>query len=162
MSLKARVRLSIVAVVTVVGIARSVSYLYSFSQLAFESAAARAALVADQGEDYVLERIARETVARALHPRNIEESEQAWAEILRSDPRIAGMLKRTLGNADVVANIIITDAGGKVLSASDPGLVGTTPPPMESFERLKSANAFRNLWDLMRQQKNYSVTLPLG
>jgi len=162
MSLKVRLRLSIVAFVTVVVIASSVIYLYNFSQLAFEAAAERAALVADQVEDYVLERISKETVARGLHPRNVEESEQAWAEILRSDPHIAGMLKRTLGNADVVANIIITDAGGQVLTASDPGLVGTTPPPSESFEQLKSTNAFRNLWGLLRRQKNYSVTLPLG
>jgi PAS domain S-box-containing protein len=162
MSLKARLRLSIVAFVTIVVIASSLIYLYNFSQLAFDAAASRAGLVADQVEDYVLERLGREMETRGLHPANLEESEQDWAEILRSDPRIAGMLKRTLGNADVVANIVITDARGTVLTASDPGLVGTTTPPTESFERLKALNAFRNLWGLLWRQKNYSVTLPLG
>jgi PAS domain S-box-containing protein len=162
MSLKARLRLSIVAFVTIVVIASSLIYLYNFSQLAFDAAASRAGLVADQVEDYVLERLGREMEARGLHPKNLEESEQDWADILRSDPRIAAMLKRTLGNADVVANIVITDARGIVLTASDPGLVGTTTPPTESFERLKALNAFRNLWGLLWRQKNYSVTLPLG
>src|SRR5450755_4422480 len=112
MSLKARLRLSIVAFVAIVVVAISILYLYNFTELAFDAAAMRARLVADQVEDYVLERIAKETIARDVHPANIDESEKAWAEILRSDPQISGMLKRTLGNADLVANILIVDSKG--------------------------------------------------
>ncbi|HME06792.1 MAG TPA: hypothetical protein VKG25_07070, partial [Bryobacteraceae bacterium] len=162
MSLKARLRVSIVAFVTIVVVAISVIYLYNFTRLAFEAAALRAGLVADQVKDYVLERISQETAARDLHPTNLEESEQVWADILRTDPQISGMLTRTLGNADVVANITIANSQGRVLAASDSYLVGTITPAAESFDRLKNANAFRNLWDLLRRHKNYSVTLPLG
>jgi signal transduction histidine kinase len=162
MSLKARLRLSIVAFVTIVVIAISAIYLYNFTSLAFEAASLRASLVADQVMDYVLERIAKETAARHLHPANIEESERAWAEILRTDPEISGMLKRTLGNADVVAVIAITDSQGRALAASNSYLVGTDTPQTESFDRIATRNWFRNLWDLQTHRIDYSVTLPIG
>jgi PAS domain S-box-containing protein len=162
MSLKARLRLSIVALVAIVVIAISATYLYIFTEKAFEAAATRASLVADQVKDYVLERIAKETAARNLHPSSIEESELTWAEIMRSDSDISEMLKRTLGNADVVANIAITDSHGRALAASNSSLVGTETPQTESFDRLRTSNWFRNLWDLQTRRTDYSTTLPLG
>lgn len=162
MSLKARLRVSIVAFVTIVVVAISIIYLYNFTQMAFQAAAQRASLVADQVKDYVIERIAQESAARDFHPTTIEESEAVWAGIMRTDPQISGMLKRTLGNADVVANIVIVDSGGLVLAASNSYLIGTQSPRSESFERAQTANAFRNLWDLATHRRDYSVTLPLG
>jgi len=151
-----------VALVAIVVIAISAIYLYNFTQLAFEAASLRADLVADQVKDYVLERVSTVAAARDLHPASVAESEQVWADILRSDEQISKMLRRTLGNADVVATIFVADSQGRVLAASNSYLTGTQAPQTESFDRLKSDNAFRNLWGLLSRHKDYSISLPLG
>jgi len=151
-----------VAFVTIVVVAISAIYLYNFTQLAFEAAALRAGLVANQVKDYVLERVSNVAAAGGLHPASIQESEQAWADILRSDEQISKMLRRTLGNENVVANIFVADSHGRVLAASNTYLVDTQTPQTESFDRLQSGNAFRNLWELLSRHKDYSVTVPLG
>jgi PAS domain S-box-containing protein len=162
MSLKARLRISIVAFVVVVVVGISALYLHNFTQLAFDAASARADLVADQVQGYVLERIDHEAVARNAHPASLEESKKLWYQIVETDPSISAMLRRTLANADVVVNIAITGENGRILTASSAYLLGTPPPPMESFKTLQQRNWLLNLWDLLTKNEDYSSTLPLG
>ena len=162
MSLKTRLRISIVALVAVIVIASSVFYLYDFTRLAFEGAAARAVLIADQVKGYVLERIERRSSNHNPPPATLEESKQLWRDIAEHDPEIAAMLGRSLANADVVVNIAVTGEDGKVLAASDAYLVGRLLPQTESFESLQNANPFSNLLDLLGKREDYSVMVPLG
>src|SRR5690242_12550336 len=162
MSLRARLRISIVAFVVVVVVAISTLYLYNFTRLAFAAAAARADLVADQVKGYVLERIDRIAADSNAHPASLEESKKLWYRIVETDPAISVMLRRTLANADVVVNITITGENGRILTASSAYLLGTPPPPMESFKTLQQRNWLLNLWDLLTKNEDYSSTLPLG
>ena len=162
MSLKARLRISIVAFVVAVVVGISALYLYNFTRLAFDAAAARADLVADQVQGYVLERIDHEAAARNAHPKFLEESKKLWYQIVETDPQISAMLRRTLANADVVVNIAITGENGRILTASSAYLLGSPPPPMESFKNLQQRNWLLNLWDLLTKNEDYSSTLPLG
>ena len=162
MSLRERLRISIVAFVVIVVVAISALYLYDFTRLTFEAAGVLADKVADQVRGYVLERIDQETKARNAHPASLEESKRLWSEILERDPNVAAMLRRTLASADVVVNITITGESGRILAASSAYLLGAPPPPMESFKKLQQQNWFLNLWDLLNKSEDYSSTLPLG
>lgn len=162
MSLKARLRISIVAFVVVVVVGISALYLHNFTQLAFDAASTRADLVADQVQGYVLERIDHEAAARNAHPASLEESKKLWYQIVETDPSISAMLRRTLANADVVVNITITGENGRILTASSAYLLAAPPPPMESFKTLQQRNWLLNLWDLLTKNEDYSSTLPLG
>jgi PAS domain S-box-containing protein len=162
MSLKTRLRIAIVALVAVVVIASSTFYLYDFTRLAFEAAAARAGLLADQVNGYVLERIEHESAIHNPPPASLEESKKLWTDIVRSDPDIAAMLKRSLANADVVVNISITGEDGKALAASSSYLLGHPLPETETFESLRNTNPFSNLWDLLTKREDYSAMVPLG
>src|SRR5690349_4037484 len=140
MSLKARLRIAIVSLVTLVVIAMSVMYLYDFTKLTFSLASSRASLIADQVKGNLVDRLDRETAARGLHPASLQEWKSAWTGMIRSDPHITDMLTRVWANAEQVASIRVTDEQGKVLAASDPGVVNTMPALARGFPELQSGN----------------------
>jgi len=162
MSLKARLRIAIVALVTLVVIGMSALYLYDFTRMTFRAASERAGLVADEVKGNLVDRLDRETTVRGLHPGSLPEWKITWARIISTDPSIAEMLKRTLASADLVVAILVTDEKGQVLAASSPDLVHTMQKPAEDFRDLQARNWLVNLWDLMTRRQDYTTTRPLG
>jgi len=162
MSLKARLRIAIVALVTLVVIGMSVLYLYDFTRNTFRAASERAGLVADEVKGNLVDHLDRETAARGIHPVKLEDWKANWTKVIGTDSSIAEMLKRTLANADLVVAIVVTDDQGKVLAASSPDLVHTKLKPAEDFRDLQAGNWIVNLWDLMTRREDYTTTRPLG
>lgn len=162
MSLRARLRIAIVALVTLVVIGMSLLYLYDFTSITFKSAAERGDLVAKAVKGNLVDHLNRETTARGLHPASLEEWKTAWIEIVRTDPGITAMLTRTLGDADVVAAILVTDDQGRVLASSGPLAANTGLAPVHQFADLKNRSWIANLRDLMTRREDYATTLPIG
>jgi PAS domain S-box-containing protein len=162
MSLKARLRIAIVALVTLVVIGMSVLYLYDFTHMTFRAASERAGLVADEVKGNLVDRLDRETAARGIHPGSLQEWKANWARIVSTDPSIAEMLKRTLANDDLVVGIVVTDDQGNVLAASSPNLAHTALKPAEDFRHLQAGNWIVNLWDLLTRREDYATIRPLG
>src|SRR3984885_9272981 len=100
MSLKARLRGAIVALVTAVVVVMSLLYLSDFTKATFSAASDRADLVADQFRIYLENHLKLETAAHGIHPTSEQQWEDTWTEIVRRDPDIAEMLKDTLAKAD--------------------------------------------------------------
>src|SRR5207253_5929750 len=142
MSLRARLRLSIVALVAIVVIALAALFIYDFARLAFEAAAERADLVVNQVKSYVLDRIEQQMSTREGTPLVLEELKRAWAEIVRTDPYIRKMLERTAASAGEIVSIHISGENGTTLAASSPYLVGGPAPVNDNFSQIKSRNAF--------------------
>lgn len=162
MSLKARLRIAIVALVTLVVIAMSALYLYDFTHMTFRAVSERAGLVADEVKGSLVDHLDRETAARGIHPASDQEAKDNWTRIIGANPQIAEMLKRTLANADLVVAILVTDEQGQVLAASSPDLVHTRLKPAEDIRDLQAGNWIVNLWDLMTRREDYITTRPLG
>ena len=162
MSLKARLRIAIVALVTLVVIGMSVLYLYDFTRMTFRAASERAGLVADEVKGNLVDRLDRETAARGIHPGSLQEWKANWTRIVSTDPSIAEMLKRTLANDDLVVGIVVTDDQGNVLAASSPNLAHTALKPAEDFRHLQAGNWIVNLWDLLTRREDYTSGRPLG
>jgi len=162
MSLKVRLRIAIVALVTLVVVAMSLLYLYDFTQGSFSGASGRAALIADQVKGALLDRLNIESVARGERPSSLEDYQRTWVEIIRSDPSISAMLQRTLANAELVLAIVVTDQHGKILASSNPALVDQSLPPADDFDDIQRGFWLGNLWDLMTRREDYATTRPLG
>lgn len=162
MSLQARLRIAIVALVTAVVIAMSMLYLYDFTHMSFSDAWSSADLIAKEVKGSLLDHVDREMSTRGLHPASLEESKNAWTQIISADPEITAMLKRTLGNADLAVSILVMDNQGKVLAASDPTQVNTTLTPAEDFRDIQKRNWIANLRDLMTRREDYVTTRTLG
>src|SRR5260370_7419294 len=133
MSLEARLRIAIAALVALVVIAMSVLYLYACARMTFSTASDRAGLVADQVKENLLDHLDRQTAVRGLHPTSFEEWTKAWTELIRHDPGITEMLRRTLASAALVVAILVTDESGAGLAASNPQPLATPHLPHPAF-----------------------------
>jgi PAS domain S-box-containing protein len=165
MSLKARLRGAIVALVTAVVIVMSLLYLSDFTKASFSGAAERADLVADQFRVYLENHLTLETAAHGIQPASPQQWEDTWTEIVRRDPDITEMLKATLAKADLALAILITDDHGNVLAAStlpqDNTAAGTFTGA-EDIHAIQQRWWAVNLWDLITRRENYVATRPVG
>jgi PAS domain S-box-containing protein len=162
MSIKARLRIAIVALVALVVIGMSMLYLYDFTGMTFTGAAERADFIAKDVRGNLADHLQRETAARGLKPVSLDEWKQAWTDIIRSDPNVTAMLNRTLGDSKLVAAILVTDDRGQILAASPPATPGAQPAPVHDFRDLNGRSWIENLRDLMTRREDYSTTLPIG
>ncbi len=154
MSLKARLRIAIIVLVTLVVVAMASLYLYDFTHLAFGNASARASLIIDEVRGNLNDRLGQ---SASSHP--LKES---WTRIIQDDPSISRMLRRMLANTELVSSIFITDDGGIVLTASDPGLIGKSSPEARDFRRIQDRYWFTNLSQLLTKSENYGMTVRVG
>ncbi len=99
---------------------------------------------------------------RGQPPSSLSGWKEAWTGIIRADPNITTMLKRTLADSELVLAIAITDDNGTILAASNPALVNKSVPPAEDFQEVQRGFWLRNLWDLMARREDYVTTRPLG
>src|SRR5690349_18204840 len=162
MSLKARLRIAVVALVTVVVLAMSALYLYDFTQMVFKNAFERADLIAKQVSGSLPSLLNSGVAARGLKPASPEEWTKAWTTVIRTDPAIKAMLQRTLAGAEMVVDILITGEDGKVLAAANPAQVDKDFKPPHDFRKIQENFWVANLWDLMTSREDYSSTSPLA
>jgi signal transduction histidine kinase len=162
MSLKARLRIAIVALVTLIVTGMSVLYLYDFTRTTFRAASQRAGLVADEVKGNLVDVLDRETAARGVHPGSLQEWKAKWTRIISTDPTLAELLKRAQANDDLVVAILVTNDQGNVLASSHPELLHTTLTPAEDFRDLQAGNWVVNLWDLLTRREDYTTSRPLG
>jgi PAS domain S-box-containing protein len=162
MSIKARLRIAIIALVALVVIGMSALYLYDFTLMTFTGAAERADFIAKDVKGNLADHLDRETEARGLKPASLDDWKQAWTDIIRGDPYVTAMLQRALGDSNLVADIVVTDENGLVLAASGPAIPGVKLAPVHDFKDLKGRSWIENLRDLMTRRENYSTTLAIG
>jgi PAS domain S-box-containing protein len=162
MSLKARLRRPIVALVALVVVVMSLLYLSDFTRVSFEGASDRADLVAEQFKLYLENHLNLEMTRHGLRPTSVAEWENGWTAIIRSDPDITEMLNRTLGKADLALAILVTDEHGDVLAASPAATQSSVLASAEDLHEIQHRWWAVNLWDLMTRRENYLVTRPIG
>jgi PAS domain S-box-containing protein len=165
MSLKARLRGAIVALVTAVVVVMSLLYLSDFTKATFSAASDRADLVADQFRVYLENHLTLETAAHGIHPTSAKQWEDTWTEIVRRDPDITDMLKATLAKADLALAILISDDQGNILASApltrDSAFAGAFAGA-EDIHRIEQRWWALNLFDLIARRENYVSVRPLG
>ena len=163
MSLKARLRGAIVALVTAVVVVMSLLYLSDFTKATFGAASDRADLIADQFRIYLENHLTVETAAHGIHPVSTTQWEDTWTEIVRQDPDISEMLQATLAKADLALAILITDDQGKVLASAPLARDNRNAyARAEDIHQIEQRWWAVNLWDLITQRENYVSTRPVG
>ncbi|HXF28006.1 MAG TPA: ATP-binding protein [Verrucomicrobiae bacterium] len=162
MSLKSRLRVSIVALVALVVIALSALYLYDFTGEAFTNASDSARLTAEEVKGYLLERIDENQPSLPAPGAPFEEQKAAWYRIMSQDALFHRMLRDSLGSANMVSNIWVTDDKGIVLAASEPLLVGSPAPPVTNFDQWERGHRLLSLWELFHSSRDYGFPLSIG
>ncbi|HSW48793.1 MAG TPA: hypothetical protein VLH09_01400, partial [Bryobacteraceae bacterium] len=117
MSLKARLRISIVALVVSVVLALSALNLYSVASAKFGDLAERATSTAQQVQTMLVQSLARQT-GDAPPPATLEETKALWAGIVERDQQFAGFLQDTLASYRTILEIQVVGENGRILTTS--------------------------------------------
>src|SRR5271155_4811394 len=106
MSLKARLRIAIVALVTLVVIAMSALYLYDFTNQSLRSAFARGEAVADEVKSNLTARLSALPLDDSAPPPNsIDELTLRLTTAIRTDPDVSRMLINMLADENLLSSI---------------------------------------------------------
>ncbi|MEZ5401174.1 MAG: ATP-binding protein [Bryobacteraceae bacterium] len=164
MSLKSRLRISIVTLVTLLVIAQSVVSLRFAAEDKFADALDRSQAIAEQVRHLVLQRVNEQARSVETPPTSIEEMPQLWHQLVEDDVALPELLIKTAANASAVIEIMVCDDAGVILASSLPKRQRLT------YESLPDLSIWqkRPLWDrladvlLRNQSKDYAIVQPIG
>jgi hypothetical protein len=161
MSLKTRLRISIVVLVVAVVAALSALSLHSIADVKFGDLLDRATFIAQQVQSTLLQRLG-ERMAAYPPTRSLEQTKAVWTAIVLQDQELAASLRNTLASSRTEIEIQVVGESGVVLSSSDPSSVGGKAEQLPKFADWQSQPHWRQLIGAFRDRSNYEVAIPLG
>src|SRR6185369_17101941 len=174
MSLRLRLILLTVALVTVVVVVLSALYLNSLVDSLSATALDRAQLASQQVNAYLNDRINRVSPESQTKdspakdkkenpaPPSFDETKVLWREIVASDPDVAAMLFRTMALSAALAEINVAGQDGVILASSNPSRDGQEQARLENFADWRNRSLYRRLTDLIVRRPDYQVVVTLG
>ena len=162
MSLKTRLRVSIVTLVTLLVLAEAVVGLRIAAEANFSGALDRAQGIADQVRHLVLQRVNEQAVAATDRPSGVDES-RAWLQgLVTKDTALVGLLAKTLAGSNAVVEILVCDDAGVILASSTSGRERVTYPSLPDFMEWKTRPLWDRLVEVLTQSKDYAIVVPLA
>jgi signal transduction histidine kinase len=161
MSLRVRLVLVIVALVTVVAIALSILHLDTMINSLTESAFQRAGNTSQLVQIFVIDHINQHTKEYET-PQDFEGEVALWNEIVTSDPDIAITLQKMLALSQGIVEINVAGKVGQILASSSLDRIGRPLNQLEPFSRWQNRSMYRRMRDLFVKRPDYEVTVPLG
>jgi signal transduction histidine kinase len=161
MSLRIRLILLTVALVTMVVMILSGLYLASLVNSLSATALDRAELASQQVNAYINDRINRFSAVEPA-PTDLMQTETQWRDIVANDPDISNMLFRTMALSAALLEINVAGRDGSILASSNPSRIGQPLAHLENFADWGGRSLYRRLVDLMVRKPDYQVVVPLG
>jgi len=161
MSLKNRLRVSIVALLVGVVLVLSALNLHGAATARFQDVLERANLTALQVQSFLMQRIS-EKAASVPQPASLEETKRLWAQIVEEDDELARLLEETMASSRTILEIVIAGETGRVLAASDPTSVGRQVRQLPKLSDWAAKSPWRQLWEVLTVRRDYEAVLPLG
>src|SRR5919112_1735951 len=85
----------------------------------------------------------------------------AVEESLQTDAGLSSLVQSVVGYSPTVYDIAITDASGKAIIHTDPGVVGHVVSKRDDLDELRSAGFWKQLRAVYGEPKVYEVRLPM-
>lgn len=162
MSLRVRLVLLILVVVTLVAFTLSALQLQTLVAALSAQTEDRADLAAQQISDFLIEHINLHSPEYPV-PQNVPETRAIWYEIASSDPDISGELKRRMALTDALLEINIASRDGSILASSNPIKVDRELDRLTPFNQWMQVPLYQRTVDLIqRRTPDLEVTVPLG
>ena len=161
MSLKTRLRLSILSLVIAIVLLLSAVYMRSLASARFEDITERTTMTALQVQGILTQRVNEQAAGRPV-PEDLEATRTFWNEIVESDEELSGILRDTMASSRTIVAILITSGMGRVLASSDPNLPGTTVRERPSFEAWQTLSPWRKLYEVFTRNEEYESSLSVG
>ncbi|MDW8129070.1 MAG: ATP-binding protein [Bryobacterales bacterium] len=161
-SLKARLRLAIVALAVLVVSAVSLLNLHRLAEARFEDFSQRAQMAAQQIKTFLIYRVRDLAARQEPGPATLEEAIALWEQMVREDADLAAMLDSTVASARVVVEILIADRSGRVLASSNRTRVGSAHTALPELEAWGGRSPWQKLRQVLWSREDYQTTVALG
>jgi signal transduction histidine kinase len=161
MSLRIRLILLTVALVTVVVLTLSGLYLANLVNSLSDTALDRAVLASQQVNAYINDRINRYSAVEPA-PTDLTQTETQWRDIVANDPDISNMLFRTMALSAALLEINVAGQDGTILASSNPSRLGQPLEHLENFADWRGQSLYHRLKDLWGRKPDFQVVVPLG
>ncbi|MDX2268386.1 MAG: ATP-binding protein [Bryobacter sp.] len=161
MSLKIRLRLTILVPLLVIALGYSVLSLNTVAGVLFQEAAESSRLLASQVQTLLVQRVAeysRESPASA----DLEETKVRWTRMAAQDQALSRLLEQTMASTRTVVEIDILSANYEVLASSNPRSIGTSARPAALMSDWQQSGKLRQIWRVLTQDEEYETSIPLG
>jgi PAS domain S-box-containing protein len=159
LSIRARLRISIVALVTAIVVALSALHLHAVVDEALEDVGERARILAEEVNVYLVEGVNRRTGSST---RTLEETKAIWYEIVRSDRSLTRFLQKTLVQSSSVVDVAIVDDQRRILAAADTSRVGEPAEEGRLWSEWQQSDLLGRILDLYRSDRDILIHIPLG
>ena len=162
MSLRARLQISITALVGVIVVVLSALYLASAIETRFSNAGRIAAINAQQVQSFISQLTATRLAQAEQAPATVEEAIAAYVEIVELEPEVGELLKSLLGSSEFVVEGVVTGPTGRILAASIDARQGQPHDPKPLFEEFESKGVLAKLTEVFGANQDYEVVSELG
>ncbi len=161
MTLKSRIRLTIVLPLMAVAAGYSLLSLLTVATVLFREASERAMLLASQAQTLLVQRV--EGYSRQSTPTaTSEDTERQWTEMASRDKALSSLLRDTMASTRTVAEIDIEGRDRIVVSSSNPNNIGTAGRraiPMKAWEQ---QGRTRQIWQVLMEPVELETVITLG
>ncbi len=162
MSLKTRLLVLIVLLVTVIITVLSAVHLNSLVKNWTDGMTERSELAMQQVIYLVIERIQERLSDTYPVPETIEENKKVWINIVSTDRQLVEIIRKTILATKTIVELSIADEFGEILVSSDPRRIGTRMRPRLSFNDWKEKQVWNRLMEITSGEQDYEVTKRLG
>ncbi len=161
MSLRLRLVLVIVALVSAIAVTLSILHLDSLADALSVDALQRSEVASQQVQSFVTDHI-KEHSGEYQPPASFDETVGLWDRIVTTDPDIADMLIKTMALTPGIVEINVAGQGGEILASSNPSRVGQHMADLKQFTAWRDLPMYRRVRDLFLRRTDYQVAAPLG
>lgn len=160
MSLRVRLVLLIVAVVTLVALALSALHLDNLVNSLSDDALERSKLASQQVQAFIIDHINQHS--DEFETTSLDETKAVWNQIVTTDRDIAVMLEKMMALSPAIVEINVAGQTGQILASSNPSRLDSAPASLETFAAWRDLPFYRRLLDLIVRRPDYQVVVPLG
>lgn len=162
LSLKARLRLGTILLVTILVMVLAGLNLHRALEQTFSAVQQRALTNAAQIRDFLLDRIATRAAVATPRPRDFAETKQLWTNIIREDQQLSELLVKAVANSNLVADIYVADENLRILTASNPAHAGGIAPTLPEYLTFQKRPLLERILEIFSRPQDYVIALPLG
>jgi PAS domain S-box-containing protein len=160
-SLKSRLRLTILLPLMAVAIGYSLLSLGTVAEVLFGDAADRAMLLASQAQTILVQRVTEYNEQMPPAP-SMAATKERWTKLVGEDESLTKLLVNTMSSTRTVVAIHIQGEDGRVLNSSNPESVGRLVAGAIAMSEWQKQDRIWRVWRVLRQQEEYETIIPLG
>jgi hypothetical protein len=169
MSLKTRLRISIVALVVIVVTLLSVLHIHKVIAGEFEDSLERAGNALDRVEVPLTNQLKQQIAIRLQRQPgpppaevNLDDLVGLATEIIEQEAAVSAMLEDVMGRSESILEIVVTGENNRILASSQMNRQGQRLPQMASFEDLARKTLWAKLNEVLSQNQEYEMVRPLA